>query len=253
MLNEIKSITYYSDFTALIEIENQAIAKSCRVGHFIIARFDEEGVRIPFTIIKSDAEKATIGFIIHRAAGLGDILNRLSVGYVIIDVLGPLGQAMTFEKMNHIACVGDGAGLVPLLPVIKRYCDLGVKVTAILSEQSSHTNCLLPLIEPYAEVIDASQDGAEKILTDMLASNGIDKVVMSGPTLMMKHLSAITAASGVAAEVILNMMMIDGIGLCGICRVTVNGERKLTCIDGPAFDAHAVDYDHLINRQRHFM
>lgn len=253
MLNEIKNITYYSELTALIEIENPAIATACRTGHFIIARFAEDGVRIPFTIITADPEAGTVGFIIHRAAGLGDILKHLNVGDTILDVLGPLGQALKMTDSSTMVCVGDGAGFVPLLPIIKAYHEKGTRVISVFSEQSAQTACLMPLIAKYSETVDASEVTVEKAVADIIAKGEADQFIMSGPTLMMKNLSALTAKAEIPSRVILNMMMIDGIGLCGICRVMVAGKRVLTCIDGPAFDAHAVDYDQLMNRQRHFV
>lgn len=253
MLNEIINITYYSDLTALLEIENPAIAKAARTGHFVIVRLSDDGLRIPFTIISSDAEAGTIGILIHRAAGLGDVLKSLSTGYVIPDILGPLGQALELKKIGRLLCVGDGAGFVPLLPVIRAYSGRGTDVISILSETSAQTTCLMPLIAAYSKPVEAGDEPIEAVVSRLIDEFRPDAVIMSGPTMMMKNLSLLTSEAGIPARVILNMMMIDGIGLCGICRVMVDGKRKLTCIDGPAFDASAVDYDQLLNRQRHFV
>ncbi len=253
MLNEIINITYYSELTALLEIENPAIAKAARTGHFVIVRLADDGLRIPFTIITSNPEAGTIGILIHRAAGLGDILKTLSVGYVIPDVLGPLGQALEIKKTGLLLCVGDGAGFVPLLPVIHAYKECGTRVVSVFSETSAQTTCLMPLITAGSEPVESGEEPVEAVVARLIDELHPDAVIMSGPTMMMKKLSHLTSEAGIPARVILNMMMIDGIGLCGICRVMVDGKRKLTCIDGPAFDAAAVDYDQLQNRQRHFV
>lgn len=254
MLNEIKNIIHYSELTARLEIENQPVAQSCKVGHFVIVKFEEKGLRIPFTIVDSDPANGTIGIIIHRAAGLKDTLAGLQTGDTIPDLLGPLGTAFDVDTGGKTLLVaGDGAGLVPLLPIIKASQQAGNKVITIYSEQSSSTSCLLPFIKDYATIIDGGDKDITEVASEVLSKEKIDRVVMSGPTLMLKNLSEITRKTGVNATSILNMMMIDGIGLCGICRVMVNGRRMLTCIDGPAFDAHSVDFDQLLNRQRHFV
>lgn len=253
MLNEIKEIIHYSPLTAQIVIENGPVARAARVGHFVIVRFDSEGVRIPFTIVKASPADETISIIIHRAAGLGDLLSTLEPGMVIPDLLGPLGQAMDIDENATVICIGDGAGFVPLLPVIRSCREHNTRVISVFSEQSAQATCLHPLVEKYSEMVDASACGVELALNDLITRVKPDHIIMSGPTTLLKSIADITRDKGVSATAILNMMMIDGVGLCGICRVMVGGKRLLTCIEGPAFDAHAIDFDQLLNRQRHFV
>ncbi|MCM1520893.1 MAG: hypothetical protein NC098_08920 [Lachnoclostridium sp.] len=254
MLNEIKNIIHYSELTARLEIENHPVAQSCKVGHFVIVKFEEKGLRIPFTIVDSDPANGTIGIIIHRAAGLKDTLAGLQTGDTIPDLLGPLGTAFDVDGGGKtLLFAGDGAGLVPLLPIIRASQQAGNKVITVYSEQSSSTACLLPFIKDYSTIVSAGDKEITDVVGEVIGKETIDRVVMSGPTLMMKNLSELTRNEGVKATSILNMMMIDGIGLCGICRVMVNGCRLLTCIDGPSFDAHSIDFDQLLNRQRHFV
>ncbi|MDE6581816.1 MAG: hypothetical protein K2K47_04750 [Duncaniella sp.] len=253
MLNEIKEIIHYSPLTAQIVIENGPVACAARPGHFVIVRFDSEGMRIPFTIVKTSADDGTISIIIHRAAGLGNLLSTLEPGMVIPDLLGPLGQAMEIDENATVVCIGDGAGFVPLLPVIRSCRERNTSVISVFSEQSAQAACLLPLVEKYSEIVDASASGVETALNELLARVKPDHIIMSGPTTLLKSIADITRHKSVRATAILNMMMIDGVGLCGICRVMVGGKRLLTCIEGPAFDAHAIDFDQLLNRQRHFV
>ncbi len=253
MLNEIKDIIHYSPLTAQIVIKNGPVARAARPGHFAILRFDPEGMRIPFSIVKTNAEEETLSIIIHRAEGLGDVLSTLRPGMVIPDLLGPLGQAMEIDTDSTVICVGDGAGFVPLLPVIRSCRECNTRVISVFSEQTAQATCLHPLVEKYSEIIGTGTSGVESTLIDLIATHHPDHIIMSGPTTLLKSLADITRDKGVKATAILNMMMIDGVGLCGICRVMVGGKRVLTCIEGPAFDAHAIDFDQLLNRQRHFV
>lgn len=158
------------------------------------------------------------------------------------------------EPESRILFFGDGAGVVPLLPLIRAAKEKGCKVKAVLSEQSSRTQCLLNEIQRDCDaVVTVSDENMLESAINFVATEPIDKVLMSGPTLMMKRLANETKERGIPAECILNMLMIDGIGLCGICRVIVGGERKQTCTDGPIFDAHQVDFDQMFNRQRLFV
>ena len=155
---------------------------------------------------------------------------------------------------TRILFFGDGAGVVPLLPLIKAAKEKNCSVKAVLSEHSSRTQCLLSEIQHDCDaVVTVSDDNLLESAMNFVTTEPIDKVIMSGPTLIMKRLAHETKKRGIPAECLLNMLMIDGIGLCGICRVIVGGERKQTCTDGPIFDAHKVDFDQMFNRQRLFV
>ena len=253
-MNEIVSISPYSERTARVRIYNPEVAVKCLPGHFVIIKFKKEGERIPFSIINSDSDNGIIDVIIHRADGLEEILSMLKPGEALPDLLGPLGRPAQIMENQKILFFGDGSGVVSLLPLIKANHARGCRCVAVLSEESSRTQCLLGEIESECEkvfpVTDAELVGVvEKCLHDY----DIDRVIMAGPTLMMKRVAAETKRLGIPADCVLNMLMIAGIGICGICRVMVNGERKQTCTDGPIFNAHEVDFDQMFNRQRLFV
>lgn len=254
IVNEIISISPYSEKTTRIRVYAPDVADKCLPGQFVIVKFDVDGQRIPFSIIDYDRETGSIDFIIHRADGLDEILKKIKSGESLPDLLGPLGKPANIEEGKSILFFGDGSGVVPLLPLIQLAKKRDCHVKAVLSEHSSRVQCLLKEIEHDAEtVVTVSDDDLLANAIKILSEGNIDMVMMSGPSLMMKRLAKETKERGVAAECILNMLMIDGIGLCGICRVIVGGERKQTCIDGPIFNAHLVDFDQLFNRQRLFV
>lgn len=253
-MNEILSISPYSEKTARLRISNPPIAKKFEPGHFVIVKFKKDGHRIPFSIIESDPEAGTIDIIIHRADGLDEILQMIRPGEALPDLLGPLGNPAQIIPGSTILFFGDGAGVVPLLPLIKAAKSKGCTIKAVLSEQSSRTKCLIGEIEHDSDtVVTVSDDNLLESAMNFVSNTPIDKVIMSGPTLIMKRLAKETKNRGIPADCLLNMLMIDGIGLCGICRVIVGGERKQTCTDGPIFNAHLVDFDQMFNRQRLFV
>lgn len=253
-MNEILSISPYSEKTARLRIANPPIAKKFEPGHFVIVKFKKDGHRIPFSIIESDPEAGTIDIIIHRADGLDEILQMIRPGEALPDLLGPLGNPAQIIPGSTILFFGDGAGVVPLLPLIKAAKSKGCTIKAVLSEQSSRTKCLLGEIELDSDTVVTVSDGnLLESAMNFVSNTPIDKVIMSGPTLIMKRLAKETKNRGIPADCLLNMLMIDGIGLCGICRVIVGGERKQTCTDGPIFNAHLVDFDQMFNRQRLFV
>lgn len=253
-MNEIINISPYSEKTARVRIQHEAISQKSRPGQFVIVKFSPDGQRIPFSVIDTYPDEGSFDIIIHRADGLDAILEMIQPGEKLPDVLGPLGNPARIEPEKNILFFGDGAGVVPLMPLIKAAHSKRCRVNAILSEHSSRTRCLLKEIERNCESVTTVAD--EDLLSTAIAhlsGEKVDKVFMSGPSLMMKRLAKETKHLGVTADCLLNMLMIDGIGLCGICRVIVNGERKQTCTDGPLFNAHLVDFDQLFNRQRLFV
>ena len=252
-MNEIIEIYPYSNKTARVSISAPMIARRAKAGNFVILRFATDGPRIPFSIVSTDVEKGIIEIIIHRDAGLDDILQILKPGQKLPDLLGPLGQPAVIDEGKRVVCCGDGAGLVPLLPIARELHERGCTVYAVVSEESGKVSCLTEDIEKYsAEVIVAPEGKMAEIVEKTIKDNGIQKAWIAGPTLMLKKLNAVTIDCGIEASCVLNMLMLDGIGLCGMCRVIVGGERKQTCTDGPVFDAHLVDFDQLFNRQRLF-
>lgn len=253
-MNEIKSISHYSDKTARLVISNGLIAAKAQPGQFVIIKFSEQGQRIPFAIIRADAANDEIDVIIHRGDGLDEILNNLKEDDVLPDLLGPLGMPAVVESDKTVIFCGDGAGFVPLLPLMDAYREKGCRIYALMSELSSKLQCLLGDINHNCDgmtVIDeASLPGT---MRQWIEQYGPDKIILSGPTMMMKELAGIAKEKGVSADCVLNMLIIDGIGICGVCRVMVGGRQKQTCVDGPVFNAWEVDFDYILNRQRSFI
>ncbi len=252
-MNEIIEIFPYSRRTVSVKIKNEAVALRAKPGNFVIVRFSEDGLRIPFAIVDANPTTGIIEIIIHRGEGLDEILNFIKPGKVLPDLLGPLGKPANIVENKKVLCCGDGAGFVALLPLIKAHHEKGCSVISVMSEKSDKTTCLSDEIENYSDkVLLAPESNLYDIIANAIDTYNIEKVLISAPTKMMKEMEKVTALKDIPADCVLNMIMIDGIGLCGTCRVTINGERKQTCIDGPVFDAHAVDFDQLLNRQRLF-
>lgn len=253
-MNEIIKISHYSEKSARVTVGNKLVASKAKPGQFVIIKFDPKGLRIPFPIVDCRPVEGELDVIIHRADGLDEILPLIQEGGVLPDLLGPLGTPAVIEENKTVLFIGDGSGFVPLLPLIKASRDRGCKVLSIVSEQSSQTKCLLGDINSMChELSVASEDSVPQIMQQWVDLFHPDKIICSGPTLLVKHLTEIARAHGISAECVLNMLMIDGIGICGVCRVMVAGKQKQTCIDGPIFNAWDVDFDYILNRQRSFV
>lgn len=253
-MNEITKISHYSEKSAKVTIANKLVSSKARPGQFVIIKFDPKGLRIPFPIVECRPEEGELDVIIHRADGLDEILPLIQEGGVLPDLLGPLGTPAVLEKDKTVLFIGDGSGFVPLLPLIRAARANGCKVLSIVSEQSSQTKCLLGDINSMChELSVASEDSVPRIMKMWIDMFHPDKMIYSGPTLLVKHLTEISREHDIPADCVLNMLMIDGIGICGVCRVMVGGKQKQTCIDGPIFNAWDVDFDYILNRQRSFV
>lgn len=253
-MNEITKISHYSEKSAKVTIANKLVSSKARPGQFVIIKFDPKGLRIPFPIVECRPEEGELDVIIHRADGLDEILPLIQEGGVLPDLLGPLGTPAVLEKDKTVLFIGDGSGFVPLLPLIRAARANGCKVLSIVSEQSSQTKCLLGDINSMChELSVASEDSVPQIMKMWIDMFHPDKMIYSGPTLLVKHLTEIAREHDILADCVLNMLMIDGIGICGVCRVMVGGKQKQTCIDGPIFNAWDVDFDYILNRQRSFV
>lgn len=254
-MNTIRQIIRHSAHTAEVVIESPSIAASARAGHFVMIRFSDELPRIPFTIVDTNPAEGTFTIIIHKGARLTCLIDSLEVGRDLPNLLGPLGQAFEVKNYGNVLCIGDGEGFVPLLPVMHALRDAGSHVISVLSEFTEQNTCLRPNAERWADEImqSSSVEEAVGIVESLASERHIDLVVITGPTDMLRSIADTTRRLGIPTSCILNMIMLDGVGICGICRVMVGGERKLTCIDGPTFDAHQVDFDQLQKRQRNFI
>lgn len=242
----------------LNEIEAPLIAKKAKPGQFVILKANEEGERIPLTMANTDPEKGTIT-IIYMVVGKSTALFRdMKVGEGFQDVIGPLGKATHIEKLGKVICVGGGTGVAVLHPITRALKEVGNDVTCIIGARNKGLLILEDQMRSAStDLRICTDDGSyghhgfvTQVMQEVLKGGDIKLVVGIGPVPMMKAVSNITKEFGVPTMVSLNPIMVDGTGMCGGCRVTVGGETKFACVDGPEFDGHQVDFDELNMRLR---
>lgn len=241
----------------LYRVRAPRVAAKALPGHFVVVRVDECGERIPLTIADSDPASGTITLVVQEVGFSTKLMGRLEAGDSLQDVLGPLGTALPIEKVGTVIGVGGGVGVAPLYPKVRAYKEVGNRVISIIGARSKD---LLILRDEVAAVSDellvATDDGTlghhgfvTDVLREVLArEKNVGEVLAIGPVPMMRAACAVTKEFGVKTIVSLNSLMIDGTGMCGGCRVTVGGEVKFTCVDGPEFDGHQVDFAQLWTR-----
>ncbi len=250
----------------LMEVEAKRIAKRCEPGQFIIVRTDEEGERIPLTICDYDREKGTVT-IVFQTVGAGTVrMAELKAGDYFQDFVGPLGCPSEFVhesleelKKKSILFVAGGVGTAPVYPQVKWLKEKGIEADVIVGAKTKE---LLILEKEMSEVAgnlyvttDDGSYGRSGMVTQTikdLVEEGkhYDVCVAIGPMIMMKFVCKMTEELGIPTVVSLNPIMVDGTGMCGACRVTVDGEVKFACVDGPEFDGHKVDFDQAMKRQQ---
>lgn len=242
----------------LNEIDAPLIAKKAKPGQFVILKANEEGERIPLTMADTNPEKGTITIIYMVVGKSTGLFKTLQVGDSYQDVIGPLGKATHLEKVGKVVCVGGGTGVAVLHPITRALKEVGNDVTCIIGARNKGLLIMEDHMKAASNDFRACTDdgsyGHHGFVTDVL-KEALDKgdvklVVAIGPVPMMKAVSNITKEYGVETLVSLNPIMVDGTGMCGGCRVTVGGETKFACVDGPEFDGHKVDYDELMLRLR---
>ena len=241
----------------LMEIDAPAVAKKAQPGQFIILRVDEAGERIPLTIADYDADTGSVTIIFQIVGATTEKLNHLNEGDCLHDFVGPLGRATETEGKKKVAVVGGGVGCAIALPVAKKFHAQGAEVHAIIGFRNKD---LVILEDEFRAASDRlflmSDDGScgEKgLVTDALrrlieSGEEYDEVITIGPLIMMKFVCALTKNFGIKTVASMNPIMIDGTGMCGGCRLTVGGETKFACVDGPEFDGHLIDFDEAIAR-----
>lgn len=245
----------------MMDIEAPLVARKAEAGQFIILRVDEDGERIPLTVAGYDRERGTVRIIFQIVGSTTEKLNRLSEGEYIQDFAGPLGMPTKLDGLKDVCIVGGGVGCAIALPIAERLHELGCRVTTVIGFRSKE---LLILEEEFRKVSDEmyimTDDGSYGRegnvcvpLNEMFASGRkFDKVITIGPLVMMKFVVMATKPTGIPCDVSMNPIMIDGTGMCGGCRLTlnVNGERvtKFACVDGPDFDGYQVDFDEAMSR-----
>mgnify|MGYP001040955141 CR=1 FL=1 len=240
-------------------VEAPAIARKAKAGQFLILRIDENGERIPLTFSDWSAEEGWIRFIFMRVGKTTHQLSHLGVGDSLADVVGPLGVPTHVEGLGRVAVVGGGVGAAVAYPVARAMLAAGNEVTVVLGARNESLLILedefraLPLTELIITTDDGSAGRKDLVtapLKELCETGAIDASMAIGPAIMMKFCAATTKAQGVPCVVSLNPIMVDGTGMCGACRVTVGGETKFGCVDGPDFDGHLVDFEELMSRQR---
>jgi len=243
----------------LYEIEAPLVAKKAQPGQFIILRVDENGERIPITINDYDPVKGTVTIIVQTVGSTTEKLSHLNEGDYLHDFVGPLGKATETEGKKKVAVVGGGVGCAIAYPVLKKFHDCGAEVHAIVGFRSKD---LVILEEDFKKSSDklivCTDDGSygrKGLVTEALkelidAGNQYDEVFAIGPMVMMKFVSKTTEPYGIPTTVSMSPIMIDGTGMCGGCRLSVGGEMKFACVDGPDFDGHKVDWNLAVKRNQ---
>ena len=251
----------YSDDVYMQVIEAPAVAAACQPGQFIILMIHEEGERIPLTIADFDREAGTITIVVQAVGTSTRHLQKLGKGDSISNFTGPLGMPSEIEKVGTVICAGGGAGVAPIYPIARALKEAGNKVISIIAARNES---LLfwedKMREVSDELIVTTDDGSRgrqclvtEPLKELCETGDIDLVYAIGPGVMMKFCAKTTKEYGVKTFVSLNSIMVDGTGMCGGCRVSVGGETKFVCVDGPKFDGHQVDFDLLMSRQRQYL
>ena len=241
----------------LMEVDAPMIAKRAEPGQFIILRVDAEGERIPLTIADFDREKGTITIIFQIVGATTEKLNHLEEGEFIHDFVGPLGVPSHTEGLKKVAVVGGGVGCAIAYPIAKKLHHLGAEVHSIVGFRNKDLVILEDEFKAASDVMklmtDDGSHGEKGLVTNALeelikAGNQYDEVIAIGPLVMMKFVCKLTKEYGIKTVVSMNPIMIDGTGMCGGCRLTVGGETKFACVDGPDFDGHLVDFDEAMER-----
>ena len=240
----------------LYEIEAPLVAKKAQPGQFIILRVDENGERIPITINDYNPEKGTVTIIVQTVGATTEKLSRMKEGDSLQDFVGPLGKATETEGKKKVCVVGGGVGCAIAYPVLKKFHDCGAEVhgtfrkdLVILEDEFRAASSVLKVCT------DDGSYGQKGLVTEALkelldAGNQYDEIFAIGPMVMMKFVCKTTAPYGVPTTVSMSPIMIDGTGMCGGCRLTVGGETKFACVDGPDFDGQLVDWDLAVKRNQ---
>ena len=250
-----------NDVVELMEVHAPMVAKKCEPGQFIILRVGEDGERIPLTIADYDREAETIT-IIYQIVGFSTRqLAKLNEGDEITDFVGPLGVPTDLHASKHVVGIAGGVGSAPLYPQLKKLAEMGVDVDVIIGGREAQYVLWADKFKAFCKNVYVMTDdgslgekgfGTVKLQELIDSGDLIDEVIAIGPAPMMKAVVGVTKPHNLKTMVSLNPIMIDGTGMCGCCRVTVDGKIKFACVDGPDFDGLTVDFDELMARQRMF-
>lgn len=242
-----------------MEVLAPLIARKAQAGQFIILRPGEHSERIPLTIHDANVEQGTVS-VVYQVVGAGTMeLDQLESGDSLLDFVGPLGTATHTKGISSVCVVGGGVGCAIAYPVARKFFEQGSRVNTIIGFRSKEYVFLEEEFEKVSTRLSIMTDdgsyGGHGLVTDaleklILEGEQFDEVIAIGPLVMMKFVSRLTKKYGIKTVVSMNPIMVDGTGMCGGCRLTVGGEVKFACVDGPDFDGHQVDFDEVISRNR---
>lgn len=242
-----------------MKVDAPLVARKAMPGQFIILRVMEEGERIPLTIADSDQHEGWVSIIFQEVGETTRDLGRLEEGEFILDFVGPLGKASDLDELDNVLCIGGGVGIAPLHPQIKYLHEKGKQVDVIIGARSKDYVILEDQIRGMCNNLYVATDdgsyGHKGFVTDVLkqlieSGKKYDHVIAIGPLVMMKMVCRLTKEYGIPTTVSMNPIMVDGTGMCGGCRVTVGGQVRYACVDGPDFDGHLVDFDEALRRSQ---
>jgi ferredoxin--NADP+ reductase len=246
----------------LFKVEAPAVAKKAQAGQFVVVMVDEKGERIPLTLADWNSKEGTVTIVFMEVGTTTRKLAMLNAGDSILNFIGPLGLPSHIEKFGTVVCVCGGVGVAPIAPIARELKNAGNRVLSILGARTKDLLFWEDRLRSVSdELIVTTDDGSyarKGLVTEPLkelleSKQKIDLVVAIGPSIMMKFCAKTTEPFGVKTIVSLNPIMVDGTGMCGCCRVSVGGVTKFTCVDGPDFDGHQVDWDLLLARQRIYL
>ncbi|WP_278598310.1 bifunctional dihydroorotate dehydrogenase B NAD binding subunit/NADPH-dependent glutamate synthase [Butyricimonas virosa] len=255
-MNKILSKTYFSEKVVKLEVEAPLIAKARKPGNFVIVRVGEKGERMPLTIADANLERGSITLVVQVMGVSSRKLCALEVGDYITDLVGPLGKPTHIEKVGTVLACGGGVGVAPLLPIVRAFKEAGNRVVSVIAGRNKDLVILEDEIRASSdEVIIMTDDGSygkKGLITEgmeeVIKREKVDLAVTIGPAIMMKFCEKLTRKYDIPTVASLNALMVDGTGMCGACRVTVGGKTRFTCVDGPEFDAHLIDFDEILAR-----
>jgi ferredoxin--NADP+ reductase len=256
MFEILKRTEMANGTVVLNEISAPKIANKAKPGQFVILKANETGERIPLTMAETDAKKGTITIIYQVVGKSTALFKSLQVGEKFQDIIGPLGQATHLEKVGKVACVGGGTGVAVVHPITRGLKELGNHVYAIIGARTKDLIIMEDKMKAASHDLRVCTDDGSyghhgfvtDVLRELLEKEDIKLVVGIGPVPMMKFLCKLTEEYGVKTLVSLNAIMVDGTGMCGCCRVSVDGKTRFACVEGPEFDGHKVDFDELSKR-----
>lgn len=259
-MNKIISKKFFSPNVAELIVEAPLIARSRRAGHFVIIRVDANSERVPLTIAGADIEKGTITLVVQQVGASTHKLLAMNPGDCLHDIVGPLGRATRIENYGTVVCACGGVGAAPMLPIAEALKKAGNKVITVLAARNKDLIILKDELAQWSdELIVMTDDGSmgkQGVVTvgveEVINRETVNKCITIGPAIMMKFVALTTAKYNIPTEASLNTIMVDGTGMCGACRVTVDGKTKFVCVDGPEFDAHGVDWNEMLSRMKSY-